>query len=153
MFEIVGTWWAWVILAIALFLGELLIIGFYLIPLGAAALIAALGAFLSPLPASPYGWLVPCVVFIVTSPILMVTIRPLMVKLMYTGGRRLNLDALVGHDARVTESIDSVSGKGQVRIDRESWAASSADGQPIPAGTVVDVLEIRGNRAIVKHKG
>ena len=152
MFELVGAWWAWAIVAILLFLGELLFIGFYLLPLGVAALIAAGSAALSPLPADPYGWLVPCVVFLLAAPILMLTLRPFMVRMMYTGGRRLNLDALVGQEARVTEAIDAVTGKGQVRIDRETWSASSAHGQPIPEGAIVDVIEIRGNRAVVKQK-
>ena len=152
MMEIDGTWWAWAVTALVLFLGELLFIGFYLLPLGIAALIAAGSALLSPLPADPYGWLVPCVVFLAAAPILMVTLRPFMVRLMYTGGRRLNLDALVGQEARVTEAIDVVTGKGQVRIDRETWSASSAQGQPIQEGVIVDVLEIRGNRAIVKPR-
>jgi len=153
MFEVIAVWWAWVMFATLLFLGELLFIGFYLLPLGVAALVAALGALLSPLPAEPYGWLVPCVIFLAASPLLMVTLRPFMVRMMYTGGRALNLDALVDQEALVTEAIDPMTGKGQVRIGRETWSASSAEDQAIPEGEAVNVLEIRGNRAVVKPKG
>lgn len=64
----------------------------------------------------------------------------------------MNLDALVGQEARVIQAIDPATGSGQVRIERELWAASSTSGEFIPEGAIVEVLEIRGNRAAVKHK-
>jgi membrane protein implicated in regulation of membrane protease activity len=152
MLEVASQWWAWAILAVLLLLGELLFIGFYLLPLGVAAAVAALAAAVSPLPALPYGWLVPCAVFLVASPILLLTLRPFMVRTMYGGGQALNLDALVQREARVLEAINPATGQGQVRIERETWAASSADGVAIPAGATVTVTEIKGNRAVVKPK-
>ena len=152
MLEIINTWWAWAILSLVLFLGELLFIGFYMIVLGVAALIAGVSTLVFPFPASPYGWLVPCIAFLLASVALLLTLRPWMVRVMYAGGRPLNLDALVGQEARVVVAIDPVTGNGQVRIERELWSASSALGVPISEGATVEVLEIRGNRAVVRNK-
>lgn len=150
--EILSAWWVWASAAVVMFLGEMLFIGFYLLPLGVAALLAAAAAWWAPFPTPPYGWLVPCAVFVVAAPILMVTLRPFMVRMMYEGSRALNLDALKDQEARVVEAIDPDTQRGQVRIERENWSASSADGEPIPEGATVTVTEIKGNRAVVKRK-
>jgi membrane-bound ClpP family serine protease len=34
-------------------------------------------------------------------------------------------------------------------IGREQWRVQSVDGRPIPAGTLVRVVEVRGTRAVV----
>jgi membrane-bound ClpP family serine protease len=38
---------------------------------------------------------------------------------------------------------------GMVRVDREEWRAESANGQAIPAGSEVQVVEVKGTRVVV----
>jgi membrane protein implicated in regulation of membrane protease activity len=44
-----------------------------------------------------------------------------------------------------------VAQTGVIRLEREQWRAESADGKPIEAGTVVQVLRIDGTRAVVER--
>ena len=61
-----------------------------------------------------------------------------------------NSDALIGKLALVTEEIDDLAGKGAVKVGGAQWSARSADGAPIPAGTVVVITEIRGVKLICR---
>jgi len=61
------------------------------------------------------------------------------------GSRRL-----VGQAATVLELVSGGAvDSGLVRVGREEWRAESADGQPIPAGTTVKVVDVRGTRVVV----
>ena len=52
--------------------------------------------------------------------------------------------------AVVTEPIDNLAETGAVRVLGKEWTARTKDGTPIPAGTRVTILEIRGVKAIVQ---
>jgi membrane protein implicated in regulation of membrane protease activity len=54
----------------------------------------------------------------------------------------------VGRRVLVLERIDRVSGTGRVRLDTETWRATT-DGEPLAAGTEVRVVEMRGTRLVV----
>jgi membrane protein implicated in regulation of membrane protease activity len=55
----------------------------------------------------------------------------------------------VGQSATVLEDIDRTAGTGRVRMDTEVWRATT-DGAPIPAGTAVRVVDVRGARLVVE---
>jgi membrane protein implicated in regulation of membrane protease activity len=61
-----------------------------------------------------------------------------------------NADALIGKNAMVTESIDSISGSGTVEIEGKLWSAKSDVN--IEKGTLVEVLKIEGVKLVVKEK-
>jgi membrane protein implicated in regulation of membrane protease activity len=145
--------WFWGVTGLLLMLGELLLAGFYLLPLGVAALVAALAAWLLPGFADSERWLWASGVFVASSLASLFTIRPIMLRVMYKGGGEFNVDALVHQQALVTEDIDPVRGTGQVRIGREAWAATSEKELAIPAGSTVEVVSIQGNRAVVRSQG
>lgn len=64
-----------------------------------------------------------------------------------------NLDAVIGQDAVVTESINNIEGKGAVKVLGKEWSAlTSNDGETIEKGSLVTVLEIRGVKLICKKK-
>ena len=60
-----------------------------------------------------------------------------------------NVDSILGTQGYVTESIDNLDSHGQVKLGGMVWTARSADGSPIPAGTLVRVEKIEGVKAIV----
>lgn len=60
-----------------------------------------------------------------------------------------NVDSILGTQGYVTESIDNLDSHGQVKLGGMFWSARSADGSPIPAGTLVRVEKIEGVKAIV----
>jgi membrane-bound ClpP family serine protease len=45
--------------------------------------------------------------------------------------------------------IDRKTGEGRVRVETENWRATT-DGDPIPEGVEVRVVEIRGTRMVVE---
>ncbi len=64
-----------------------------------------------------------------------------------------NADRFIGQSALVIQDIDPVAGKGQVQSLGQIWSATSSDGQPIPAGTLTVILQIRGVRLVVRPRG
>ena len=61
-----------------------------------------------------------------------------------------NSDRIIGKEAVVTEEIDNIKGKGQIKVLGSIWSAISEDQSVIPEGSMVEVCEIRGVRAVVK---
>lgn len=60
----------------------------------------------------------------------------------------IGADRLVGRQALVLRAVRA-GHTGLVRVGGEEWTAESSDGSAVDAGTVVQVLEVRGTRAIV----
>ena len=147
--ELLASPWTWLIIGLLFLGGELLIIGFYLLPLGATAIVVSVFVVFSPWDSQPLNWILPCLAFLVLGSVSLVTIRPFMINLMYKGGQELNVSALINKQALVVETIDPVKGEGRVRIENETWAARSTNEDLIPQGTLVTVNSIVGNHANV----
>ena len=56
---------------------------------------------------------------------------------------------MAGKQAVVTEDIDNLAGTGAIKLSGVIWTARSADGNPIPAGTIVAVQSVEGVKTIV----
>ena len=140
-------WLLWLIVAVALAVGEMLTLSFFLAPFAGGALAAALVA------GAGLGGVVPWIVFLVFSAILLVGLRPL----ARAHGRtppalRTGTAALTGRDATVVERIANNEGVGSIRLDGEIWTARSyLDDEIIDAGERVQVIEIRGATALVSQ--
>jgi membrane protein implicated in regulation of membrane protease activity len=137
-------WLIWVILACACGVGEMLTGGFFLAPFALGALLAAAGDAVG-------GTAVALIVFVVASVLTLVLIRPLVRShTRMPPALRTGAAALVGKQAVVVERIANAEGVGLVRIDREVWTARSLfDDQEIEAGTLVEVVDIKGATALV----
>lgn len=90
------------------------------------------------------------VVFLVVSCLCFALVRPLARKYFTPKTTATNADALIGQEALVTESIDNLSGKGQVKLCGKVWSARSEDDAPIEATAKVTVLRIEGVKLIVR---
>jgi len=136
--------WAWFSGAILLSLAELLGGEFVLLMLGGGALAAAAVALLAP----HLLWL-QLVVFALISVGLVVGARPALLRKFHGPSQiRTGIDAVIGSRARGV-SPGHVSG-GQVKIGGEIWSATGVDGhRPLPPGTSVTVVEVRGATAVV----
>jgi membrane protein implicated in regulation of membrane protease activity len=137
-------WLVWVLLAVALGVGEVLTPGlFFLGPVSLAAVAAALAALLG---AGSIGSLV---VFIVCSVASLLILRPIARRhVRLPALARTGTDALVGRRAVVTRQVDALGGR--VRIGGEEWSARSyLDGEVFPEGHTVDVVQIEGATALV----
>lgn len=90
------------------------------------------------------------VVFAVVAGVLLFFTRPLLKKLFPSKFIPTNSELDIGKTAVVIETIDSLSGKGRVRLEGVDWAAVSADGTGIPEGESVIIKEIRSSRVVVE---
>ena len=134
----------WVVVAIALAVGEVLTPGLFF--LGPVALAAGAAALASLLGAGAIGSLI---VFIVGSLASLLILRPIARRhVRMPAISRTGTDALVGRKALVTRKVDAHGGR--VRIGGEEWSARAyLDGQELAEGTSVDVIQIEGATALV----
>ena len=138
-------WVAWVIVAVAFAVGEILTLGFFLGPFAIAAAIAAVvSAAGAPL-------LVSGLVFLVASGAALVGLRPVVRRhTRLPAELRTGTAALVGKTATVVERVDGEGGC--VKLDGEVWTAKAyLDDEVIEPGARVQVMEIRGATALVSE--
>jgi membrane protein implicated in regulation of membrane protease activity len=136
----------WIVLAIALAIGEAFTATFLIIFFAAGALAAAGAAALgAPL-------LLQAIVFAVVSGLSVTAIRPLIQRhqsaALEPGDTAFGVQAIEGTEATVLEEVDS--DHGLVKIDGELWTARSFDGtESYQPGERVRVIKVRGATAIV----
>ncbi|MCL1908832.1 MAG: NfeD family protein [Holophagaceae bacterium] len=132
---------AWLILAVVLLLVEMLTPGIFFFAC------FSIGAFFTAAVAlfGMYAW-AEWAVFFVTSLLSIFLIAPIARRWMKRIPETpVGLDSLEGQRAHVLESIDPISGKGQVKLSNGAiWRAVSD--QPIDEGTLVKVASVTGTR-------
>ena len=137
-------WVIWVIVAVALAIGEIATSGlFFLGPVALAALVAMLVAALGG------SLLLQLIVFGVGSIASLAFLRPVARRhLRMPAQLRTGTDALVGARATVLQRVDADGGR--VKIGGEEWSARSyMEGQVLEPGTRVEVAKIEGATALV----
>ena len=87
--------------------------------------------------------------FFLVSTILLACLRPMVQRHFTPKLSRTNVDALIGSKGYVTADIDNICAAGQVKLGSMEWSARSANGLPIPAGTLIRVQHIEGVKAYV----
>lgn len=108
----------------------------------AAAIAAGMGA---PL------W-VQVLLFALVSLIIMLLVRPFAIRVVNRDRAKTNVEALVGEEALVIETIDNQNEKGKVTFRGVEWTARSVDGGMIPEGRHVVVDEVSGVKMLVRQK-
>jgi membrane protein implicated in regulation of membrane protease activity len=145
------TWqWIWAVTAVVFYVGEMATAGaFFALPFALGATLATILAFAGV--GVTWEW----AAFVVTSGIASAILWPLAKRLDRRGSRPEGTPGSrrwIGQQAEVIQGIPGgVSQTGLIRLEREQWRAESADGRPIEAGTVVQVVRIDGTRAIVQR--
>jgi membrane protein implicated in regulation of membrane protease activity len=90
------------------------------------------------------------VAFIAVSGLLLATVRPIAKKHL-TDKTPLQLDGvetLIGRTAKVTQAIDSTSGR--IRLGADEWTARSQHGgESFPVGHTVRIMQVDGATAVV----
>ena len=109
----------------------------------AGSLVAMLAALLS----APF-WL-QLILFLGVSAGLLALLRPMVRKYIKPKITATNVDAVVGAQGYVTETVDNIAATGQVKLGSMPWTARSTDGAPIEAGTLVRVDRVEGVKAFV----
>lgn len=134
----------WLILLLAFAALEGITVGLTSIWFAAGALAALIAALLhGPL------WL-QIALFLAVSILCLLAVRPLARKYVNTQVQPTNADRVIGAEARVTEDIDNIQGKGAVSVGGVIWTARSDSDGVIPAGSLVRVLRIEGVKVFVE---
>ena len=133
----------WMIVLIALVVGEAVTVGLTFIWFA----VGALGGLLfSVLGASV---MVQIVVFLVLSTASLILVRPVAARLLKPGTSPTNADRILGETALVTQTIDNLAQTGQVKLSGQVWTARSENGQVIQEQTRVKILRIEGVKVFV----
>ena len=134
--------WVWTVMAVVLSIGEIFSAGFFLLPFGIGAMLAAVAAW-----AGLHG-AVQWVAFFAGTAVLMLYLRRF-IRLQDTeNGLTIGPSRYVGMSAVVLEDVNMDANTGMIRVEAEEWRAIT-DGSPITAGTTVEVTELRGTRLVV----
>jgi len=139
------AWVVWLVIAVALAVGEVLTVSFYLFPFA----IGALGAAVADLAGG--GSSVQALAFVVLTALSLGIVRPIARRhVAVPPALRTGTAALVGRTAVVVEDICNDEARGAVRLEGETWTARAFDDDElIPSGRRVTVMEIRGATALV----
>lgn len=109
--------------------------------------IGSLGALIADL-LNAHLW-VEITVFLVISGTLLACLRPFVKKFIKPKVVATNADSVIGSAGYVTEDIDNLSARGQVKLGGMFWSARSTSGEPICKDTKIIVDRIEGVKVFV----
>lgn len=135
--------WIWSVLAAALIIGEIFTAGFFLLPFGIGAAVAAAMAYFGL--ANGWQW----AGFLITAVALLLSLRRFADQVTHDPPERMGADRLIGKRGVVIEEVEPNDGRGRVRIEREEWRADSEGTEVIPVGAQVIVDKIVGTHLVV----
>lgn len=136
----------WVVIAAVALIVEILTVNL----VSVWFVIGALVSFLSAKLGAPIG--VQIFLFVAVSAFLLLIIMPRAKRYIDKRKTATNSDRIIGETAVVTEEINNLDAKGQIKVLGSIWSARTEDGSVIEKDTEVTVVGISGVKAIVKNK-
>lgn len=92
------------------------------------------------------------VAFVIVSFLLLFFTRPFALKYVNHNTVKTNSESLIGKRAKVTTEVNNEEGTGAAVLNGQEWTARAFDDSLVyPAGTTVEVKEIRGVKLIVSE--
>lgn len=91
------------------------------------------------------------VIFVLFSAILLVLVRPFWRKFLQVKEEPTNADRIVTQVGVVTSEINNLQETGEIKVLGQIWTARSSDDTIIPTESIVQIVAIRGVKAIVKQ--
>jgi len=143
---VIAPWIIWLIVAVASFILEIFIPGFWVAILGIGALAAA------PLAALGAGTTWQILVFAVVSIVAGIFFRPLALKYFFKSSekREANTNAMIGKKAKVLSKI-TADEPGKAKIGSEVWTAIPENEEAVfNEGETVEITAVDGAKIIVK---
>ncbi len=137
-------WQVWLIIAGLFFIGEIATVGFLIFWFGVGALIAMIVSLFTS------NIIIQTAIFIISSTILIFATKPFVKKFADVKKTNTNVYSIIGKKALVIKTIDPIHSVGQIKLNGEVWTAESENNAIIEEGSEVEVLEIKGVKAIVK---
>lgn len=142
----ISYWTIWIGLGIIFTIIEIFTPGFVFFSFGLGMIFAGLFAYVFP-----QSLVIQVLVFIISTFIIFITSKKWSKKFISKSSVKTNAEALIGNTGIVTKSI-SKNEKGYVKVGGEIWSAISENGVSLKKETIVEVLEIDGNKLVVKIK-
>lgn len=136
-------WQIWLIIAGLFFIGEIITVGFLIFWFGIGALIAMAVSFFTT------NIILQTTIFVISSAILLFATKPFVKKFVDVKPTNTNAYSIIGKKAIVIKEINSHS-VGQIKIKGEVWSAESENDETIIEDSEVEILQIKGVKAIVK---
>lgn len=138
-------WQFWLILSGLFLIIEIFNVSFLIFWFSLGALVAMIVSFVI------HNIIIQASIFLVTSTVLLFATRPFVNKILPKDSFiKTNSNSIEGKIGKVIVDIEPIEGKGQVKIDSETWSAKSANNTYIFKDTEVIVEKIEGVKAIVK---
>lgn len=138
-------WKFWLIVSGICLAIEAVTVGFLVFWFAVGALLALITSFITD------SIIIQSAVFLISSTLLMFLTRPFINK--YSSekdSKKTNAFSIIGKEAIVIEDIDSINGKGQIKIGGEIWSAKTDNNEIIPKDNKVEILSIDGVKVLVK---
>ncbi len=139
--------WFWVILSAFLIVGEIFTAGFFILPFGIGAAVAAVVAFMGA--NLVWQWSV----FLVVSVGLLLPLKRFADSVTPESGVGVAADRVIGKVGLVLEEVQPHGVTGRVRIGSEEWRAASDSEETIPEGASVEIQRIDGTHVVVRLRG
>lgn len=138
-------WYIWLIAAIIFCAAEILYNGFFIIWFAIGSLAALITSFITP------NLVIQTIVFLLISLILLITLtKRITQKFSNKDSIATNISGLIGKRGIVIETIGKNNLEpGLVKLDGETWSATSLNEEAIEKGALVEVSDIKGVRLIV----
>ena len=136
----------WLIIVIVMAVIEIITLGLTTIWFAGGALVAFIASLLGA------DLAVQIILFIVVSVALMALTRPLAVNYLKRDRGKTNAESLIGKLGVVKEKVDNLNAQGIVSVEGQEWTARAIDDEMIPLYAVVEVVEIRGVKLMVREK-
>ena len=134
----------WLILCGLFLVAEIFTVGFLLFFPGMGAFFAFLAGLLGA------NFTVQCIIFFVSSALMILFIRPLVTKLFKTKDVAMNSNAIIGKNGIVLKEIKGTDQVGQVKVAGEVWSAIASDDSKLEKDSKITVLAIDGVKLIVE---
>jgi len=109
--------------------------------------VGSLGALIAAALNAPF-W-AQLLIFFAISGTLLACLRPFVKKFIKPRVTATNTDSVIGLKGYVTEDIDNLSARGQVKLGGMFWSARSTSGDPICTDTKITVDRIEGVKVFV----
>lgn len=138
-------WQFWLIVAGICLVIEIATVGFLVFWFGIGALFAMITSFFTD------NLIIQTVVFILSSTVLLFFTRPFVNKFSPKEKVKTNAFSIIGKKGIVTQTINPITGEGQVKVGSEVWSAKSSKDVKIEKGLEVEVLDIDGVKAVVRY--
>lgn len=135
----------WLLLCAFCLVIEILTVGFLLFFPGVGAFLAFLTSLICDIIAVQIG------VFIVSSTLMIIFLRPIFAKLFKTKDLPTNSDSLIGKNGIVLKDIVGPDSMGQIKIQGEVWSAICKDKITFKVDDTVTVDSIDGVKLVVKE--